>query len=122
MTVEQDRPASAESSRFRRNVSRKGAKARPKPLTRLCVFAIFAPLREKPSQNFNVCLDAKKSFHASPFFFKSSGTFVMVKSSIFTPFEICGHVSGIDTVAFGFARAVNTAAKLLPRAFCIQST
>jgi hypothetical protein len=55
-------------------------------------------------------------------FLQKSGTFVIVKSSIFTPFEICFHVNGIDTVAFGFARAVNTAARLLPLAFCIQST
>jgi len=30
-----------------RRKDRKGAKARPKHLTSLCVFAIFAPLREK---------------------------------------------------------------------------
>src|SRR5215216_4762057 len=65
--------------------------------------------------------DAKNSAHGSPFF-KSSGAFVIVKSWIFTPFSICFHVNGIETGAFGLARAVNTAAKLLPRAFCIQST
>ena len=47
---------------------------------------------------------------------------VVVKSVIFTPCSICFHVNGMDTVAFGFARAVNTDARLFPRAFCIQST
>ena len=72
--------------------------------------------------SFSFCLSSKNVAQALPLFFNRSGTFTIVKSVIFTPCSICFQVSGIDTVALGFARAVNTEAKLLPRAFCIQST
>ena len=45
MTVEQDRTASAESSRFRRNVSRKGAKDAKTQRRVKCFGRAFASLR-----------------------------------------------------------------------------
>ena len=72
--------------------------------------------------SFSFCRWSKKSDQASPFFLSRAGTFLTVKSEIFTPCSICFQVSGIETVAFGFARAVKTDARLFPRAFCIQST
>src|SRR6185436_2004319 len=68
--------------------------------------------------NFSFCRFSKNSDHASPFFLSRAGTFLTVKSEIFTPFSICFQVNGIEIVALGLARAVNTDARLLPRAFC----
>src|SRR6266496_4206232 len=78
---------------------------------------------KNPNQpSLSVCLCAKKSDQALPFFSISKGAFFTVKSEILTPSSICCQLNGIDTVALTLARAVNTAARLLPRAFCIQST
>src|SRR6266536_988210 len=58
-------------------------------------------------QSFSPCLLSKKSFHGSNFLSINSGTFLIVKSEILTPFSTCCHVRGIDTVAFGFAGALS---------------
>ncbi len=47
---------------------------------------------------------ASSGFHRSPSFAMRSRTLSSRKSSIRTPFSTSSHVSGVDTVAFGFGR------------------